>query len=202
MTPKSPTTTRRLYSRIRARASRRLLILVLAVFVLAGSVLFIGSSLSTPDTALAAAVPRSVASPSVVIASLNIAMVTDVDSIVRELSEHPPLRDADVFLMQEVVESAGTSVAERVAIRLQRSAAFASPEDIGGPPTFSGIAILIKTSIADKVIRPLPRQNLLFRSRKRIALAGSMETPIGRLRAVTAHLDTRINPGQRVSQLG
>ncbi len=199
MTPKSPTTTRRLYSRI--RASRRLLILVLAVFVLAGSVLFIGSSLSTPDTALAAAVPHSVGSPSVVVASLNIAMVTDVDSIVRELSAHPPLKDADVFLMQEVVESAGTSVAERVAARLQRSAVFASPEDIGGPPTFSGIAILSKTSISDKVIRTLPRQNLLFRSRKRIALAGSTETPIGRLRAVTAHLDTRINPGQRVRQL-
>src|SRR3954451_8864474 len=196
MTPKSPTTTRRLYSRI--RASRRLLILVLAVFVLAGSVLFIGSSLSTPDTALAAAVPHSVGSPSVVVASLNIAMVTDVDSIVRELSEHPPLKDADVFLMQEVVESAGTSVAERVAARLQRSAVFASPEDVGGPPTFSGIAILSKTSISDKIIRTLPRQILLFRSLNRIALAGSTETPIGRLRAVTAHLDTRINPGQRV----
>ena len=70
-------------------------------------------------------------------------------------------------------------MAEQVAARLKRSAVFASPEDIGGPPTFSGIAILSKTSIADKVIRPLPRQNLLFRSRKRIALAVSTETPVG-----------------------
>lgn len=199
MTPKSPTTTRRRFSRI--RPSKRLAALTAVVFAIAALVLAAGSFTGS-DTALAAAVPAKVNGPSVVVASLNIAMVTDSDAIVKEISEHPVLRDADVFLMQEVVETKDhRSVADEIGAKLGRSVEFASPEDVGGPATFSGIAILSKSTLADRVVKPLPRQNLVFRSRKRIALAGYAETPAGRLRVVTAHLDTRINPAQRVRQL-
>jgi endonuclease/exonuclease/phosphatase (EEP) superfamily protein YafD len=43
--------------------------------------------------------------------------------------------------------------------------------------------------------------NLIFRSRKRVLLAATIQTPQGPTRVINAHLDTRINPGGRLRQL-
>jgi endonuclease/exonuclease/phosphatase family metal-dependent hydrolase len=42
----------------------------------------------------------------------------------------------------------------------------------------------------------------MFRSRKRILLAATAQTPAGPVRVVCAHLDTRINPADRLRELG
>src|SRR4051812_34834468 len=113
MTPKSPITTPRLSSRIRLRASKRLAALAAVVFAIAGVVL-VGGSLTSGDPALASALPKTLNQPSVLVASLNIAMVRDADEIVHELAEHPVLRDADLFLMQEVVDAEKTGTTASV----------------------------------------------------------------------------------------
>ena len=126
-------------------------------------------------------------------------MVKDVDLIVNEIKRTERLRDADVLFFQEVVREGDASIADAVAVRLGRFIAFASPE---GRATLGGLAILSRYPLRDQRVHPLKPQNLVFRSRKRIALAATIVTPDGPVRLVNAHLDTRINPAERLAQLG
>jgi endonuclease/exonuclease/phosphatase (EEP) superfamily protein YafD len=133
------------------------------------------------------------------VGSLNIAMEEDPNVIAQEIRTAPNLRDADVIFFQEVVNQNHTSVAEAVARQLGRRVAFASPD---GVLTKGGLAILSRHPMADQRVHKLKPQNLVFRSRKRIALAVTVLTPDGPVRVINVHLDTRINPAERVAQLG
>jgi endonuclease/exonuclease/phosphatase family metal-dependent hydrolase len=127
------------------------------------------------------------------------AMEGDVGKIVAELSSNAVLRDSDVLFAQEVVRpNGGPSVAERVAVKLGRHVVFASPD---GNSTVGGLAILSRYPLSEMKVQRLKAQNLILRSRKRIALGATIETPEGPIRIINTHLDTRINPGQRVDQL-
>jgi endonuclease/exonuclease/phosphatase family metal-dependent hydrolase len=125
-------------------------------------------------------------------------MVKDADTIASQIRAAPGVKDADVLFLQEVVRDGEKSIAEDVAVRLGRFTAFASPDGTG---TFSGLAILSRYPLSDQRIHPLKPQNLIFRSRKRIALAVTIVTPDGPVRLINAHLDTRINPAERLAQL-
>jgi endonuclease/exonuclease/phosphatase family metal-dependent hydrolase len=133
------------------------------------------------------------------VGSLNIAMVEDAGVIAREIGDAANLRNADVVLFQEVVNQNHTSVAEAVARQLGRHVVFASPD---GLLTKGGLAILSRYPLADQRVHKLKPQNLVFRSRKRIALAATVLTPQGPVRVINVHLDTRINPAERLAQLG
>ncbi|HYO84522.1 MAG TPA: endonuclease/exonuclease/phosphatase family protein, partial [Bryobacteraceae bacterium] len=71
-----------------------------------------------------------------------------------------------------------------------------------GPNSRSGLAVLSRYPVADQRVYRLKPQNLLFRSRSRIALAVTIAAPFGPVRIIDTHLDTRINPGERLVQLG
>jgi endonuclease/exonuclease/phosphatase family metal-dependent hydrolase len=133
------------------------------------------------------------------VGSLNIAMVEDAETIAREVGAAPNLRDADVIFLQEVVGKGESSVAQEIARRLERHVAFASPD---GLLTKGGLAILSRYPLLDQRTFKLLPQNLVFRSRKRIALAATILTRDGPVRIINVHLDTRINPAERVQQLG
>src|SRR5688572_25278517 len=98
-------------------------------------------------------------------------MVKDADRIATEIKTINGLRNADVLFLQEVVREGEASVADAVAVRLGRFVAFASPE---GRSTLGGLAILSRYPLRDLRIHPLKPQNLVFRSRKRIALAATI----------------------------
>lgn len=132
--------------------------------------------------------------PKITVLTLNLAKVTAVDQIVREL------RPADVFLFQEVVRTGELpSVAEKVAEKLGLQVKFISPES---GTTGSGIAILSRFALSNAVTYNIKPIDLIFRSRKRVLLGVTAETPAGPVRVVCAHLDTRINPADRLRELG
>jgi endonuclease/exonuclease/phosphatase (EEP) superfamily protein YafD len=118
---------------------------------------------------------------------------------VRDIQAAPRLRDADVFLMQEVAnESDKPSAADQVAERLGYFAAF-SP---AAPGIYDqGLAIVSRYPITDTEIKRLKVCNLRFRSRQRFALAANIRTPWGDVRVWNAHLDTRISAAERAEQL-
>jgi endonuclease/exonuclease/phosphatase (EEP) superfamily protein YafD len=146
--------------------------------------------------AISAPNPHTVSSSGahVSVLTLNLATVTDVDSIVKEL------RPADIYLFQEVVrtDASSPSIAEKVADQLGLYAEFASA-DSGA--TRSGVAILSRYPLSEVKTHKIKPINLIFRSRKRILLAATVQTPKGPARVVCAHLDTRINPMDRVREL-
>lgn len=133
------------------------------------------------------------------VVSLNLAMETRIDRIVNELRETPRVGVADVLLLQEVVSEAGkSSTAHQIAEALNYQVAFASPAT---GSTLSGLAILSRYPLADTKILKLKECDVVFRCRKRLGLGATVRAPFGDVRVWNAHLDTRINPAERLEQL-
>jgi endonuclease/exonuclease/phosphatase family metal-dependent hydrolase len=63
------------------------------------------------------------------------------------------------------------------------------------------MAILSRRPLRDPSVFDLTRFGLHLRSRCRVALAATIETPFGPLRVFGVHLDTRINFKERAAQL-
>jgi endonuclease/exonuclease/phosphatase family metal-dependent hydrolase len=137
---------------------------------------------------------------SLVIASLNLDMQTDPGKIARELGRNAELANADVLLLQEVVRRGGNepSAAEALAKHLGRNVEFASPTD---GATLSGIAILSRYRLRDRDVQHLKAHQLRFKTRSRIALAVTADSPLGAIRILNTHLDTRINAADRLEQM-
>jgi endonuclease/exonuclease/phosphatase family metal-dependent hydrolase len=178
----------------------RLTILVLATLaigLLAPSPWFAGGTPPLPEPVTTVAGGR----PTFTVASINTAKVTAVEIMAKEVEEHAVLRSSDVIFLQEVVISGADQLSsgELLGRRLRREPAVAAP-DTG--KTFTGLAILSRFPLRDIRVRQLKNVNLVFRSRKRIALCATIDTPYGAVRVINTHLDTRINPRERLEQLG
>lgn len=133
------------------------------------------------------------------VVSINLAKKTDAELMVREIQAVEHARNADLYLFQEVVQPDGaTSVAEEMARKLNMHVVFAP---CAPGITNQGLAILSRYPLRDREVLPLKQFNLTMRSRTRIALAATMETPFGPVRVINTHLDSRINASQRVEQL-
>jgi len=105
-----------------------------------------------------------------------------------------------VFLFQEVAQAPGreTCIAEDLSQRLNMNLAY-SQASTG--VTDQGLAIMSRFPLRDRSVRSLKAYDLGFHSRQRIALSVTAETPAGPLRLHNAHLDTRLNLGDRLAQL-
>jgi endonuclease/exonuclease/phosphatase family metal-dependent hydrolase len=133
------------------------------------------------------------------VVSLNTAKETDARKMVLALGSAPRLRQADLFLLQEVVGEEGKgNTAEEVAHQLGYYLTFAAAAP--GVPD-QGLALVSRYPICDVQIRRLKRYDLGSRTRSRFALAATVCTPWGKLRLWNAHLDTRINAAERLEQL-
>ncbi len=172
-----------------SRLMARLIFLTLTLALLPAAWFY-----TTTPTNIAPVAHAASNAPHLTVLTLNLAKVTAVDEILREL------RPADILLFQEVVRSADShpSIAEVIARRLNMQVQFAAP-DRGA--TGSGIAVLSRfplTQVATYQVKPI---NLIFRSRKRVLLGVTAQTSVGPIRIVCAHLDTRINPADRLREL-
>jgi endonuclease/exonuclease/phosphatase family metal-dependent hydrolase len=169
---------------------RRLTTLVLTV-------LLVLSGLPRP------AEPRPAASPGpagLTVVSLNLAMRDDVEAIVAELAALGG-EPADVVLLQEVVQAGDEpDVATRLGARLGLASEFAG-SFAAGPNRRAGLGLLSRYPLHDVRVLPLRRFDLAFRSRHRIALGATIDTPAGPMRLYNVHLDTRINLKDRLTQL-
>jgi endonuclease/exonuclease/phosphatase family metal-dependent hydrolase len=130
--------------------------------------------------------------------SLNLAKESAAVTVVRAIENAPRMHGADVFLFQEVRHAEGKpSVACEVADRLGYSSAFtAAPGFVD-----QGLAIVSRYPVSNVQVTRLKFCNLRFRSRNRVAIAATVETPWGGVRVWNVHLDTRINASERIAQL-
>lgn len=133
------------------------------------------------------------------VVSLNVAKERNVGKILRAIHNSSHLRQADLFLLQEVVDHNGkTNVAGDVAGHLGYFETFAAATpDVHD----QGLAIISRHPIQNVEVRRLKQYDLGSRTRSRFALSATMRTPGGNLRLWNAHLDTRINAHERVEQI-
>lgn len=130
--------------------------------------------------------------------SLNLAKAASPNEVVNAIRATPRLREADLYLFQEVRHQEGKpSVADKVARNLGYSVSFAASTGVYD----QGLAIVSRYPIFNVQIKHLKACNLRFRCRNRFALAASVRTPWEDLRVWNLHLDTRINPQERLLQL-
>ena len=140
------------------------------------------------------------AGPGMSVVTLNMAKSTEIDRILGEFHGISALRDADILLLQEVKQDDGARqcAAEMLAAQLGLHVVY-SPATTG--VTDQGLAILSRYPLRDVHVQPLKRFDLRYRSRTRIALAATADSPWGPVRIFNAHLDTRLNTAQRLEQL-
>jgi endonuclease/exonuclease/phosphatase family metal-dependent hydrolase len=129
------------------------------------------------------------------VVTLNLAKEPSVARIAGELKSIAALREADVYLLQEVEpRSTADQLAASMGLRVVGSTEAAELPNLG-------LAILSRYPLRDVRVRPLPRYDLVFRSRSRFALSATADTPWGPVRIVNTHLDTRLNAPDRLAQL-
>lgn len=134
------------------------------------------------------------------VASLNMAMEHDAHVVLRDIEAAPAVRNADVLLFQEAVNSAAST--EGVPGTVARSLGMRVVFSPAGPGVYDrGLAILSRYPIRDPHVIKLEVYNLRFHNRSRFALGATIDTPAGPLRLWNVHLDTRINAQDRVAQL-
>jgi endonuclease/exonuclease/phosphatase family metal-dependent hydrolase len=132
------------------------------------------------------------------VVSLNMAKEKNPAKVVNAIQAAPRLRDADLFLLQEVVHAReSSSVAEEAARRLGYFSTFAAAPQAND----QGLAIISRYPIGDIHIQNLKACDLRFRCRSRFALTATVATPWNPVRIWNVHLDTRINASERMEQL-
>lgn len=154
-----------------------------------------------PSIELRAAAPHTAASiaPGVLrLVTYNVHGISG-PSIARALRGDPTLRNADLVLLQEVASHGACSAACAAAEELGFASVFAPGHQQDGGT--SGVAILSRWPLGEPEIIELPYRYAVVNSARRIALAATLDTERGPARVISVHLENRINPAARVSQL-
>lgn len=133
------------------------------------------------------------------IASLNMASRHGPE-LLNAIRGEAALRKADILLLQEVVDSPGDHVASQIAAELGLSVTFARAFQFNREYS-EGLALLSRYPLLETESIPLPRTNLHIGTTPRIALAATVETPLGRIRVINTHLDDRLNEASERRQL-
>lgn len=134
--------------------------------------------------------------------SLNLHGTRDGQAILAALRKAGGLEHADVMLFQEVVrprQGRGGAVDE-VARVLEMQIAFAPGFELRSGEQ-EGLAVLSRYPIVETHVIALQHNDLLWKSRRRVALAVTLQAPAGQIRVYNLHLDTRVNLKARLEQL-
>jgi endonuclease/exonuclease/phosphatase family metal-dependent hydrolase len=136
------------------------------------------------------------------IASLNMHGELDLGKVLREFERYERLRHTDVFLLQEV-EGDRRKCRELVdGLACSLSLPFIHmPDEAQSTGNGDGLATISRFPLKERAVIPLKRFDLVVRSRHRIALLVTVETPVGDVQLFNLHLDSRVNPEQRLEQL-
>ncbi len=133
------------------------------------------------------------------IASLNLAKQWN-PRVLDQIRNQPDLRQADILLLQEVVDGEQrhmpSDVAQTLGLKVVFAKAFRLDEQFD-----EGLAILSRYPVSARKVLPLTHNSLHFHTRIRIALAATVESPLGGIRIIDTHLDNRINESEKRAQL-
>ena len=172
---------------------------VIAVLFFAGLLIELNGTSECPNMPLQSGkntTSTAVTNESLTVVSLNMAKEARLDRILEGIRRAVFFETADVWLLQE----ARPSVSE-MANALGMHYIYA-PADQFSDGSVSGLAILSRYPFERSNRTVLPRYNLRFNTRCRIALTAAIRRPAGEIRLVNVHLDTRISQRQRLLQIG
>lgn len=136
------------------------------------------------------------------VVTFNVHYGRDLPRLIEALRHHPALSSADVLLLQEIEsypwEGSSRTAKLAEALKMNYVYAPARPTQQGGT---HGLAILSRFAVSDVAVLPLKSYDLVYNTRRRIVLAATLNLAGRPLRVYNLHLDTRLNPAQRLEQL-
>jgi endonuclease/exonuclease/phosphatase family metal-dependent hydrolase len=137
------------------------------------------------------------------VVSFNVHRGDELRRLAREILDSRALRDADLFLLQEIEShpDEGGSRARSLARMLELNHVYAAARPAGDGGATHGLAILSRHRITGARVIELPRYDLRYNSRRRIALAATVDVDGRPVHVYDVHLDTRLAPDERVAQL-
>jgi endonuclease/exonuclease/phosphatase family metal-dependent hydrolase len=121
------------------------------------------------------------------------------EQIAEALRADPVLAHADLVLLQEVSSFGPCSAACAAGVRLGFASMFAPGHQQDGGT--SGVAILSRWPLRNPQVIELPYRYAVINAARRIALAATLDTASGPVRIIAVHLENRINPQARITQL-
>jgi endonuclease/exonuclease/phosphatase family metal-dependent hydrolase len=132
----------------------------------------------------------------------NVHFGEDPAGIAAALGAHPTLAAADVLLVQEIrhYRREGASRARRLAEALHMHYVYVPARAVDGDGTH-GQAVLSRFPIAACQVLELPYMKLGAGSERRIAVVARLDIAGRPLLVYNVHLDTRLNPDDRIAQL-
>ena len=135
------------------------------------------------------------------VVTFNVAM-QGAAAIHDAIQRSPALRQADILFLQEVEAHPGetTSRAGQVARRLGFFHAYAPGFGLVGGGSH-GVAILSRFRLSRIHAMELPRRDLRYNSRRRVALGATVHVGPRAARVYSVHLDLRMRSGDRSAQL-
>jgi endonuclease/exonuclease/phosphatase family metal-dependent hydrolase len=133
------------------------------------------------------------------VVTFNVHYGADVPALVRAVRENRRLHAADVLLLQEIEQHPGDDRPAALAGALGLSVVYAAARPAGNGT--HGLAILSRLPLRDLEVVGLRQYDLVYGTRRRIALAATVEVEGQPLRIFNVHLDTRLAPEQRMNQL-
>lgn len=141
-------------------------------------------------------VPSEPSHEDLTVVSLNMAKEASPERILKDIRRAAFFEAADIWLLQEA-RPAVADVAKALGVHYIYASA-----DQFRDNSVSGLAILSRYPLERSGRTDLPRYNLRFNTRCRIALSAVIRRPAGEIRLVNVHLDTRISQQQRLLQAG
>jgi len=137
------------------------------------------------------------------ILSFNVHYAHDVDALVDSIQQAPALKDSDILLLQEIESypAEGESRTRKLAEALKLNYVYAPARRTEEGDGTHGLAILSRHPLRDVEILPLPQYDLGYNTRRRIAVAATVDVAGRPLRVYNLHLDTRINTADRLQQI-
>jgi endonuclease/exonuclease/phosphatase family metal-dependent hydrolase len=149
-------------------------------------------------TPAAEGVPRD-PSGSLRVVTFNVHYGADVPALARTVRGNPRLRAADVLLLQEIEQHPGDDRPAALAAALGLNVVYAAARPAGNGT--HGLAILSRRPLRDPEVVGLPEYDLVYSTRRRIGLGATVDVDGRPLRIFNVHLDTRLQPQQRMGQL-
>ena len=138
----------------------------------------------------------------ILIVSLNMHGELNLTKVIQEFRRHETLRRADIFLLQEIDGDYRKCRGFADGLAGSLDLPFVEmPDERQSEGNGNGLATLSRYRLKEAAVIPLKEFDLVVRSRRRIALAQTVVTPGGDLRLFNLHLDSRVNPEQRLDQL-
>ena len=145
--------------------------------------------------------PLPAAGGTVRVATFNVHEGEHVDDIAAAFQNTEPLSRTDVFFFQEIrnYPNEGSSRTKRIADKLGMAYVYAPAKEVDGGT--HGLAILSRFPLENIAVMELPAGKLVVDNERRIAVSAEVQFSAIRLRLVNVHLDTRLNPDERILQL-